>query len=800
MASKKTVDLKASIKGLSFFIKKLPFFGTRVRAGEQHVFDQRGAIIIRDQEITKKNGEIVKIRGISDAGTSMVIPAPTATGTITPATAMGAYRSWPYAAIRAIADEISNIEWKVLKVKKDGKIEELDEHPIIDFLETVNDFQTGPEFKATLVSHLELTGNAYILLEGVTNEVSKPTAMHLLDPSKVQIILDKTTYPYKISRYEFTFDGRKISYQPYQIIQIKYPNPSNPFLGLGTVQGIAEWIQNDNNTTEFIHQFFQNGAQIGLTFETEFPGEDQLQALRDAFIEQHSGLHNAYKGMFLPKGVKKPTSDMQIKDMGLSAMSDTIRDRILAGFRVSKTILGTAESDTNRSTAETADYVFAKRTIKPKMVLICSFLNEFLTPRFADDVFISFHNPVPEDKEAIQKEITSAVSSMPTMTVNETREKYLGLGPIEGGEKLLSPTTYAPAVDSGKAPQYALSVREPNIGYRPKRLNKTGKTQFARNAVTRKTISTDLAAKIADIVLAVKKKGIKDMTDEEYLNVICSEKAARTNDSKVKMHNALKSINKAQQEEVMENLADEIKAFTAKTKAVDFKNLFKMDKWINLTINAVKPIASDLFGKEAEHALNLIDAPGLDVENTPAAQAAIENAMTLMSESYNKNTADLLQEKLTEGLEQGFGVAEMTDLVSQIYEFKDTVAAERVAHTETNRITNDAGKIAWKESGYVKELKWITAPTDVCVFCEDMEGETIDIEDNFFEKGDKFKVDGEVLNLDYSDVGGPPLHPNCRCHLRPVVDTSIRSADILGPGNKEGHAAIGAALEVIEKL
>jgi hypothetical protein len=58
------------------------------------------------------------------------------------------------------------------------------------------------------------------------------------------------------------------------------------------------------------------------------------------------------------------------KDMDFSNLADATRDRILAGFRVSKTILSTAESDTNRATAETADYVFSKRTIKPKMELI----------------------------------------------------------------------------------------------------------------------------------------------------------------------------------------------------------------------------------------------------------------------------------------------------------------------------------------------------------------------------------------------------------------------------------------------
>ena len=55
-------------------------------------------------------------------------------------------------------------------------------------------------------------------------------------------------------------------------------------------------------------------------------------------------------------------------------------DKILAGFRVPKTVIGNAESQTNRATAETADYVFARRTIKPKMERIVQQMNEFLIP------------------------------------------------------------------------------------------------------------------------------------------------------------------------------------------------------------------------------------------------------------------------------------------------------------------------------------------------------------------------------------------------------------------------------------
>jgi capsid portal protein len=83
----------------------------------------------------------------------------------------------------------------------------------------------------------------------------------------------------------------------------------------------------------------------------------------------------------LPKGVKWSPAGSSPKDMDFKSMSEDMRDRILALFGVSKTILGTAESDTNRATAETADYVFSKRVVKPHMQLICGFLNEKLVPR-----------------------------------------------------------------------------------------------------------------------------------------------------------------------------------------------------------------------------------------------------------------------------------------------------------------------------------------------------------------------------------------------------------------------------------
>lgn len=781
------LDLKKSIKGLNFFTRKLTMFGTKQKTGDQATFDRRGAIIISDMEKTKKNGEIVNYRGIKDAGgSSMVIARPSGAGvTVDPAKALDAYKNWAYAATKAIADEIAGIEFKVFKIKNEGEYEEVLEHPLLDLLESVNDTQTGPEFRYTLATHLELTGNAYILFPGVKTFEEEPKSMYLLDPSKVRLKINKITYPWKVTGYEFTIETSKYLYQPYEILQLKYPNPGNPFIGLGTVQGIAEWIDNDNASTDFLRMFFKNGAQLGVIFETDMSSEEQLQELRDSFNEQHQGVDNMHKGLFLPKNVKKPAQGEKFEDIGFSDVATTNRDKILAGFRVSKTILGAAESETNRATAETADYVFAKRTIKPKMLLVNSYLNEFLTPRFGDDIFLTFVDPVPENQEQKSNEMQKAVGTLPVMTVNEARKKYLNMDEIEGGDVLLVPNTFIPAEKAGTYNEFStlgVKITRKTLGkiaWYPTK-TKGGKTQFSRNAKIRKDMSVSLTDKILEIMTRVQKKSINDMTDAEYEEVVLKAKRNRNDKWTAAMKSELTKLNGEQKKEVLSNLDDVAKGFAPKTKIEESK-LFDLDKWITLTVSALTPIAVDLFKNEADHALELINEPGLDVENTPAAKKALKKAMSLMGQSYNQDTIDILSAKITEGLGQGFGSAKLAELVQDVYAFKDSVAAERVARTESNRITNEAGKIAWKESGVVKEIKWVTLGEDsACEFCRALNGKTISIEENFFDKGDTIEgEDGGTYKVKYSDVGTPPAHPNCRCDTKPVITKKIQVADIL---------------------
>jgi len=344
-------------------------------------FTDRGEVVLRDRRGTRK-AEVPEVNLKSEAlgDDPLAIYKPTGAKHVDAAKAMGSFTGWAFAAVNAIASEVANIQWRLYQINGNDH-QEQEDHDLLTLLEGVNEHMTGIELKYITVAHLELTGNCYWLLDGLNDATSKPRAIYPLNPGRVRVKLDKSSFPYKISHYEFTLDGKISKFQPYQILHIKYPDPGDPYVGVGVPQTIPSWIDSDNYAMEYNRKFFINGAQVGLYIQSETNVEGNIDRIKRGFRDNYTGNENAHKIPVLPKGAKLEHTGLTQRDMDFEKLTTATRDRILAAFRVSKTILGTAESDTNRATAETADYVFSKRTIKPKMLLIVSYINEYLVPR-----------------------------------------------------------------------------------------------------------------------------------------------------------------------------------------------------------------------------------------------------------------------------------------------------------------------------------------------------------------------------------------------------------------------------------
>ncbi|MFN7088641.1 MAG: phage portal protein, partial [Candidatus Paceibacteria bacterium] len=514
---------------------------------------------------------------------------------------------------------------RLFKIKKDGTEEEIFENEILDLLNAVNPTQTGYELFYNTAAHLELVGNAYWYLGNLKDEREKPQAIYILNPRYVKF--ERGGFPNIIKKYKYTENNQELYFEPYQILHFKYPDPNDPYEGIGTVQAIAQWIDADNYATEFNRRYFLNGARIGGFLESESAyTPEQLEYLKKSFEAIYKGIDNAYKVAALPKGTKYIPSSESQKDMDFVNMQMMMRDKILSGFRVPKTVLGITD-DVNRANAEATNYVFALRTIKPKMQLIVSYLNEFLVPRYGDDLYLDFVSPVLEDAQIKLEERKAALAGQPYMSVNEVREE-LGLPAIENGDAVMVNFSSTP-LGTPKAKK----INKPKFK-RP--------TKQAQKEISKDIIKSAIEALkgLGELIVEPnsEKKSPKDIFQCEMVDgdeTAWKGFIARVTPYEKAQKEAIKKFNAKQKDEVIENLPKII------TKAVNKNDLFDYKKSIGLLVDLTKPIMVELFEKEGEAAMAMIGTNKFAL--TPEIIKAIKKSLMLMSKTYNDTTLDLLK-------------------------------------------------------------------------------------------------------------------------------------------------------------
>ena len=144
---------------------------------------------------------------------------------------------------------------------------------------------------------------------------------------------------------------------------------------------------------------------------------------------------------------------------------------------------------------------------------------------------------------------------------------------------------------------------------------------------------------------------------------------------------------------------------------------------------------------------------------------ALEREMFKFAQGIDQTTADALRDELMDGMENGETIGQLANRISDLSdEWVEGWRSEMIARTETARAFTEGHIEAWKSTGVVSRKVWVAAG-DACPFCREMDGTVVDLEDTFFDQGEEQTVDWKdqeiAMGHDYSNVNGPPLHPNC---------------------------------------
>jgi len=451
---------------------------------------------------------------------------------------------------------------------------------------------------------------------------------------------------------------------------------------------------------------------------------------------------------------------MTNKDMEFLAQLTWYRDKIMVGFGNTPAALGIIE-DVNRANAEATLAAWKRNTIEPELQGITDTLNEFYLPAFGENLIFGFASPVPEDRTDEAKQATELFNAG-IITQNEARQL----------------TGYEDALEGDEFKQPVISFNPSNEEDVPKALRGVDyKKVFRRMGVYSKIsdnrYKNDLKSQAKTIVkehidkkkikskLKVKSKNFTDEQVEKYYKNIMRILDTQSE----RFENAANQYSHMVFERGIENI-DDPEARKA-GMLVDKELLLEEAEGLFLPILRDIAILSGnegygLIGIETPYIPKYVEKQGERLTKR------IKTQIKRFATSMIATDIDTITNILAVGIADGVAIATIRNQIESSIADYTRVQASRVAQTEVLRTQNAGIEDSFIQSDVVRAKQWLTSPSPD--YCEELNGKIVDVEQDFFKKGDSVTFnDGTTLNIDYTNIGFPPLHVNCRCTIIPVL-------------------------------
>ena len=654
---------------------------------------------------------------------------------------------WVYSVNSQIADDTSAVKLRLYRKMPSGETEEVTDHDILRLIDDPNLAITSRQMWNLHYQYLNLTGESYILK---LDNNGKPLMNNKVLPSAL-LPLPSHLVEFKVGKNwtDSTIKMGEVEYPITAVLRDSNPDPENIYKGVSVVRKASLTVDTDYEMKKWNNRLFHNGARPGVVLTSPVKLKDESrERLKQQFDDGYAGSENSFKRLLLEEGMTIEPFMLNNQDLDFLASKAFTRDEILAMFKVSKSIIGIVE-DVNRASAETAEYIYSKRIIKPRLEQFVDFMNRRLIAPLYPDLELGFDDPVPEDVD--RKLATANAGLNKWLTIDEVRAEY-GYEPLPNGlgSELYVPISNIPI--SEVATITATPATPPT------------ETPLQTPIEDPEGDGTDESKELPDL----EKRGIRgELKAQRYTRQSLAYE-------KMILRSAKKMFN-AQKADVKKWLAEN----ADKNKSYNHINLSKKD-WANDMVDWAK--YGDQFKKDMEKIFGiiveemgeqafreLVDTGSFDPK-TAEILKWVEGEATLVASGVNKETEKQIRATLAQGIREGEATIELQARVVGVFGTASSQRAYAIAQTESAIAQNSADVSAWKQSGVVEGKEWFTAGDDAtCKFCKDMDSKYASLNDNFFNKGDRQIIEGNTLKLDYRDISEPPLHTHCRCVLLPIL-------------------------------
>jgi HK97 family phage portal protein len=315
-----------------------------------------------------------------------------------------------FAIVSQIGNAFASTEWHLYRrtsVRDKKRRTEIVSHGFMDVWNMPNKFMTGRFFRESVQQHVDLVGEGIIVLGMVGKLV---TEMWPVRPDRMRPVKSPTEF---LTGWIYVGpDGQEVPLELEQVIQIKLPNPKDPYRGMGPVQSELADIDASVYSAEWNRNFFVNGARPGGIIEVDYRmSDEEFKGFVARWRQQHQGVANAHRVAVLENAKWKDTN-FSMSDMQFVELRNLPRELIREAFAFPKPMLGTVD-DVNRANSDAAKEIMAENHTVPRLRRWKDVINAFLLPRFANGATLEldYDDPTPINHEAADRERNSQAQS-----------------------------------------------------------------------------------------------------------------------------------------------------------------------------------------------------------------------------------------------------------------------------------------------------------------------------------------------------------------------------------------------------
>lgn len=350
------------------------------------------------------------------------------------------------ACVRVLRNGVAQVPFPLMQ-EIDGRRRKAVEHPVYRVLRRPNAWQTSFTFRETLMTHLALTGNAFVW-KGMVGAARELRVLEPIDPAHVAVTKEKDgSMSYKVT----AIDGAAVVFSSAEVWHIRGASWT-PWIGMDAVKLARDAIGLAIAIEQSQADFHKGGARVsGLLSMDGAIGAEKFTSLA-AWLDRHSsGGDRAGKPLILDNGTKWTPLAMT----GVDAQTYSTRllqiEEICRGFGVMPIMIGQSDKAATYASAEQMFLAHVVHTLSPWYARLEQSVDaELLTDQDRDAGYYSKFMPnglmrgAAADRSAFYTSALGAGSpGTAWMTPNEVRALE-DMDPAEGGDTL--PTGVPPAI------------------------------------------------------------------------------------------------------------------------------------------------------------------------------------------------------------------------------------------------------------------------------------------------------------------------------------------------------------------